>query len=485
MRHLFFTKLCITFFVVLALSITGFSQSAWVSGASYSTGNKVSFESVIYEAKNSIATSYTQPKYAPNDWLVLWVDNSPWISNIYYEQGNIVIYNAIPFKAKVKISNPGCSPIDCASEWDVEWIDNSNWIQNITYAKGDIVKFNTNFFKAKNSIVDKNNNPLQNCNEWELLPDLEGKIIWNSGLTVSAGTIVLYNSQNYISLQTMLCTDGNRYTTPDALAGYWKLLSEDEIKNLENRWESTTNFDGLYYNKGNVGIGTMPQDYRITLKNIHTGGYGNVKYMKCIDPNDIEFMNMEIGQGVFIMSMFYQNGIKGTTLSSGRLLLDNGEIESVNKKIIDITSSGIVSYGGSIKMYKSTTNTTPIFVVNSDGKVGIGVDPIPTSSYTLAVRGGIATDKITVKTPTQWNWPDFVFEKDYKLLSLQELDAFIKTHKHLPNIPSATQVNAEGIDLGQMNAQLLQKIEELTLYIIQLHTITNELQKEVEYLKNK
>jgi hypothetical protein len=75
-------------------------------------------------------------------------------------------------------------------------------------------------------------------------------------------------------------------------------------------------------------------------------------------------------------------------------------------------------------------------------------------------------------------WPDYVFNKDYKLPSLNELEQFIAQNQHLPNVPSAAEVEANGVELGEMNALLLQKVEELTLYIIQM-------QKQIDKLKNE
>jgi hypothetical protein len=65
-------------------------------------------------------------------------------------------------------------------------------------------------------------------------------------------------------------------------------------------------------------------------------------------------------------------------------------------------------------------------------------------------------------------WPDYVFNKEYQLTPLNELEQFITENQHLPNVPSAAEVEANGVELGEMNALLLQKVEELTLYIIQL-----------------
>lgn len=75
-------------------------------------------------------------------------------------------------------------------------------------------------------------------------------------------------------------------------------------------------------------------------------------------------------------------------------------------------------------------------------------------------------------------WSDFVFDEDYRLPSLYELEKYVTTNRHLPDIPSAKEVEDNGVDLGEMNAKLLQKVEELTLYVI-------DLQKQIDGLKNK
>ena len=75
-------------------------------------------------------------------------------------------------------------------------------------------------------------------------------------------------------------------------------------------------------------------------------------------------------------------------------------------------------------------------------------------------------------------FPDFVFEEEYPLMSLQEVEQFIKENKHLPDVPYAAEVEENGINLGEMNAILIQKVEELTLYVL-------DLQKQIHELKTK
>lgn len=112
----------------------------------------------------------------------------------------------------------------------------------------------------------------------------------------------------------------------------------------------------------------------------------------------------------------------------------------------------------------------------SDGIVGIGVAAL--ADHKLAVGGKIITTEIVTKQRAQW--PDYVFDPTYKLRSLESLQKYIDTHHHLPEVPSATEVEEEGIDLAQVNAALLKKIEELNLYLIDL----NKKIKEFEQQKN-
>ena len=112
--------------------------------------------------------------------------------------------------------------------------------------------------------------------------------------------------------------------------------------------------------------------------------------------------------------------------------------------------------------------------MTTDGKVSIGT--IDSKGYKLAVAGNVIAESVKVKL--NGTWPDFVFNKQYLLPTLKETEAHIKEKGHLPGIPSAADVKANGIDLGEMNAKLLQKIEELTLHLI-------EMKKENEQFKKK
>ncbi len=108
------------------------------------------------------------------------------------------------------------------------------------------------------------------------------------------------------------------------------------------------------------------------------------------------------------------------------------------------------------------------------------------AGYTMAVGGGVITEKIRVATTGTTFWADFVFDKNYKLRTLSQVAEYIKLNKHLPDVPSTADVNKDGIDLAQTQAILLQKVEELTLYVIEQNKKIERLNKKVKYLsKNK
>ncbi|MFY0592010.1 hypothetical protein [Roseivirga sp.] len=97
----------------------------------------------------------------------------------------------------------------------------------------------------------------------------------------------------------------------------------------------------------------------------------------------------------------------------------------------------------------------------------------------LVVNGNIESKKVKV-TATPGTVPDYVFKSDYKLRSLSELESYIKTNSHLPNIPSAKEVETKGQNVGEMQLKLLEKIEELTLYLIELEKKVNLQKQEID-----
>lgn len=129
------------------------------------------------------------------------------------------------------------------------------------------------------------------------------------------------------------------------------------------------------------------------------------------------------------------------------------------------------------KPWTGTQNYGNYFLfLKDDGNVGIGTNN-PQSK--LSVNGEILAKSVRVNT-TAACWPDFVFTPDYEMMSLTELEAYVNEHRRLPDIPSAREAEESGVDLGRMSELLLQKIEELTHYIIELQNQIDELKQTIK-----
>ncbi|WP_435624321.1 fibronectin type III domain-containing protein [Flagellimonas sp.] len=119
-------------------------------------------------------------------------------------------------------------------------------------------------------------------------------------------------------------------------------------------------------------------------------------------------------------------------------------------------------------------------LVYTQGSVGFGTSAIP-NEYRLAIQGGVLSEEAEVRL--QSAWPDYVFEKDYELPSLKEVEDHIREYGHLINIPSAETVGKAGFDAGEMNRLLLEKVEELTLYVIQHNKRIENLEGNKEHIQ--
>lgn len=263
----------------------------------------------------------------------------------------------------------------------------------------------------------------------------------------------------------------------------------------------------LYISKASViynGQGTLVHTPEFTVRDNGNVGIGVLSPNAKLDVNGI----IQAGQnnstlgGVFLAQKYGGNDYIGTlssNYSSGALILGYGAAGMKNQG----TSGQLVStfdnfsaHRGALRLDKGTLEflSTPTavqttvdselnvqsrFYIDSNGNFGIGTKD--TKGFKLGVNGRVAALEIKVATYT--NWSDFVFEKSYELPTLAEVENHIKEKGHLKDIPSAEEVKREGFYLGAMDAKLLQKIEELTLYTIQQQKEIEQLRKENNKVK--
>ncbi|CAM4114772.1 hypothetical protein SAMN06265348_103284 [Pedobacter westerhofensis] len=242
---------------------------------------------------------------------------------------------------------------------------------------------------------------------------------------------------------------------------YLLILSSLGLSSASNAQWQNQGIDLFTLNSGSVGIGTqIPSSY------VHGG---NNKVLEIFNPNTV--LN---SQSHLVLST-------GSVLNGGSA----GTLTWISK---NSQASKAMAYIACYQEGDATTNAsggiafatsdggdlTHRMYIGKNGNVGIGPGT-KNLSERLSVNGTIRAVEIKVENK---NWPDYVFKDDYGRPSLKEIAVQIKNTGHLPGIPSAEEVKSKGVELGDMNARLLKKIEELTLYLI-------DKDKELDSLKER
>lgn len=156
-------------------------------------------------------------------------------------------------------------------------------------------------------------------------------------------------------------------------------------------------------------------------------------------------------------------------------------INSSSTSVGGVTSSLFIQGVTGAYALRTLVAGTTRLAVDSAGAVMINTLSEKKPGYELNVNGQIVAEEVLVQNST--NWPDYVFADDYSLRDLSDVEAFITTHKHLPDVPSAVDMEKDGINLGEMDKTLLRKIEELTLYLLEIRKDVERLRQENEMLK--
>lgn len=149
---------------------------------------------------------------------------------------------------------------------------------------------------------------------------------------------------------------------------------------------------------------------------------------------------------------------------------ENAYVRANGSDLLLATNSGNAS--GKVVL---RTNGVGRLWVDASGNVSISNDGKIATGYSLSVKGKVMAEEVRVEL--NGTWPDYVFAKDYKLMPLQNLKKYVFENNHLPEVPAAEEMK-DGIEVGKMNKMLMQKVEELTLYIIQLNEEVQELKKQ-------
>jgi trimeric autotransporter adhesin len=193
-----------------------------------------------------------------------------------------------------------------------------------------------------------------------------------------------------------------------------------------------------------------------------------------------------------------------TNVIAGNNITVTGNGTTATPFQIASVDTSLYANNGSINQSTTTNNNRVVNMNNRNiwfntststghGKIYLGATtsfPNATGNYKLFVEGGILTEKVKVALRSTANWADYVFDENYKLMPLSDVEKFIIANKHLPGVDSASDLAKDGLDVAEMQSKQMEKIEELTLYaiqqdkIVQQQSIAIEQQnKEIEELK--
>lgn len=256
---------------------------------------------------------------------------------------------------------------------------------------------------------------------------------------------------------------------PDNTAsGYNKLFNNIWLMRSEagNDWWKAKFHDGISLENGNLtpGVDTKTWWERHPFADRQSWGSANTPYMSLSQGR----LGIGIYDAAAKLDVQESNNSFSTFIARNLHTTGGGYCILSNVKLDQTKALAVVN---------SNTGWVEPFVVYGNGQTRIGtLKPISThSDAMLSVDGKIVSKSLYV---TSLNWADFVFEKDYKLPKLSEIEAYYTAYGHLPLIPTAQEVRENGIDVAEMNKLLLQKIEELTMLMV-------EQQKQIDALKNK
>ncbi|AFD06643.1 hypothetical protein [Solitalea canadensis] len=321
--------------------------------------------------------------------------------------------------------------------------------------------------------------------------------------------------------------DGINFSSNSTVRGYNFKNANGSLLTISHNGKVGIGTATPFTGSNNFGLHIDAGDHSsILLGNPISGGYGGIvqtsdnKHRVFIganlyDDKTLAWKSFQTGKGTAGISIIADNGGYGTGITmyvsdqdnavTPRLTLNSsgnmgiGTTTPVSKlqvvgttnaftigekitgnTILDIGLNQQTSGYSFVQSVKAHGSLWGDLIINEKGG-NVGIGTTDTKGYKLAVAGNMVAEQVTVKL--KGNWPDYVFTPTYNLPSLQETEQHIKEKGHLPGIPSAEEVKNNGVDLGEMNAKLLQKIEELTLHLIEMQKDINQLKKENQELK--
>lgn len=209
---------------------------------------------------------------------------------------------------------------------------------------------------------------------------------------------------------------------------------------------------------GNVGIGTPSPSYKLHV--VGTTGFSGGTYILGAPLTYTANVGVD-GGALRVNNTSLSNGF---TIGGPQLYIDENQLQVISSPLIFNNNS--------------TPTPSSLYLNPLGGNVGIGTS---NPTYKLSVNGTIQAKELIVET----GWADFVFDKSYRLRPLSEVEQFIKHHHHLPDIAPADEISQKGVAVAETTTKMMQKIEELTLYVIAQQKQLDAQKRQIQQLKKR
>lgn len=249
--------------------------------------------------------------------------------------------------------------------------------------------------------------------------------------------------------------------------------------NFKSKGKSYIQSDTLYFKVKKFGIGTEKPTAALEIKSIDNLGFklSSSTRMRISSPY-VDYEMYSVGTK-FKLVYYTSSGVETDIFSADgkKIGIGNSELRFKDVNEFGISSLNDGKWHFSYQLNEITKSD--LLVITADGKIGMGTDS-PDSK--LTVKGNIHTQEVKVDLNGAVA-PDYVFDKNYDLKPLAEVEKYIEQNKHLPEVPSGTEMDQNGVNLKEMNLLLLKKIEELTLHLIEQDKAIRKLSTEVNKLK--
>jgi trimeric autotransporter adhesin len=175
----------------------------------------------------------------------------------------------------------------------------------------------------------------------------------------------------------------------------------------------------------------------------------------------------------------FNSGSSPTSVPGGKVLSVDG-----TGNVVLVTLTGGISTNGVGQPVSDNWKEADGYLYNNSTN-GVVIKGTGLDGNSLIVKGGVLSKEVNVKVEGSESWPDYVFQPSYKRMSLDEVEKFITVNKHLPNVPSAAEMAITGNNLGKTDVKLLEKVEELTLYLLEMKKTNDAQSAELQSLKNQ